>query len=141
MHFGATLLFFECNTLYARELLPAGIECEDQDILHRVGTQFNFQEFLARWVDKREYPGARKPPNYELFFRHGRWRRRRCAPQDNGIPPTVLFMLLSRHIKMPYTTPPYSATASPFETLRLNESTTLSVRDQLKPSSIPWQWE
>ncbi|EEY16603.1 tol protein [Verticillium alfalfae VaMs.102] len=49
IHFGASLIFFECSTLFASELQPEGIY-DGVDVLARDGTKHEFPD-LDRWAE------------------------------------------------------------------------------------------
>ncbi|EGY22193.1 hypothetical protein VD0002_g1365 [Verticillium dahliae] len=49
IHFGASLIFFECSTLFASELQPEGIY-DGVDVLTRDGTKHEFPD-LDRWAE------------------------------------------------------------------------------------------
>ena len=48
VHFGSSLLFFECNTLYASELEREGTEYDELQALNRDGRAYSSQELQRR---------------------------------------------------------------------------------------------
>ena len=90
VHFGVTMLFFECNTLYASERQRDGIRYRLLHSLRRDGTEYEPQELTRRRDMAREFLPHDQPPRYRMgkYARIERKERMRERKPNPGYRPS-----------------------------------------------------
>jgi hypothetical protein len=132
VHFGSSLLFFECNTLYASELEREGIKYDGLRYLNRDGRKYSPEELRRRenmgqeWLPRRRVQRSYLKYNPKTGQRNmGKRGPGWSSPKQNPeYQPAHVIAELYEDAIFGY--------RGAFDTLRLNSSRSLPLRQQLR---------
>jgi hypothetical protein len=132
VHFGSSLLFFECNTLYASELEREGTEYDELQALKRDGGEYSSQE-----LERRENMGQKMLPRRRVRRSYLKYDpqtgRRNKGPRGSGwSTPKQNPEYRPAHVIAELYENAIFGYRGAYDTLRRNYSRSLPLRQQLR---------